>query len=337
MMSLDIVAPVFREEASIATFHAALLEAVAPLAPEYAIRFIYVLDPSPDRTEAILSDLAAADPRITVIVMSRRFGHQAALIAGLDASTGDAVVMLDSDMQHPPSLIPTLVEHWRAGAEIVQTVRRDGQNIAFAKRLTSKIFYRLFEEFSHIEISTGAADFRLLSRRIAEVFRTQLREQNPFFRGLVTWIGYRVVYIPFVPARRAAGRSNYSFSALSAFALNGLFSFSKLPLRVCIVLGFVLGVLSIVGGIALILIYFFIDTTYAPGWATLVALVSFATSMNLFFLGVLGEYIGLIFDEIKNRPRYLIDRTHGTPAPAGAPGGGVPVDGASRAARLIES
>ena len=313
MKTIDIVCPVYREEASITlTFHDALIQATEPLRSEFVSRYIYVIDPSSDRSELLLRDLAEHDSRMTVIVMSRRFGHQAALIAGLDASTADAVVMLDSDMQHPPSLIPTLIEHWKAGADIVQTLRQDAENISFGKRVTSALFYRLFEGFTKIDINSGAADFRLLSRRVADIFRNRLREHNPFFRGLVTWIGYKIVYVPFTPARRAAGRSNYSLSALTVFALNGLCSFSKLPLRVCIGLGLTFAALSLLGGVVYIGLYFFVGSRYAPGWASLFALLSLASSINLFFLGVLGEYVGLIFDEVKDRPRYLIGRTHGT-------------------------
>jgi glycosyltransferase involved in cell wall biosynthesis len=311
MMTIDIVCPVFREEASIGLFHRALLEGTAPLSEEFTLRYIYVVDPSPDRSEALLREIAHQDNRVTVIVMSRRFGHQAALIAGIDASTGDAVVMLDSDMQHPPSLIPTLVQHWKSGADIVQTLRQDGSNISAGKRWSSALFYRLFTRFSKIQINSGAADFRLLSRKVADVFRTELREHNPFFRGLVTWIGYKIVYVPFPPASRAAGQSNYPLYRLFIFALNGLCSFSKLPLRVCIALGFFFALLSLIGGLVLVLLYFMHGNTYVPGWASLFALLAFASSINLFFLGVLGEYVGLIFDEVKNRPRYLIGGTYG--------------------------
>jgi len=313
MKSIDIVCPVFREEASIETFHRALIDATAPLTKDFALRFIYVIDPSSDRSEDLLHQISERDTRVAVIVMSRRFGHQAALIAGIDASKGDAVVMLDSDMQHPPGLIPTLVEHWQSGADVVQTLREDGENISAGKRWTSALFYRLFKKFSKVQINSGAADFRLISRKVAEIFRNQLREHNPFFRGLVTWIGYKIVYVPFAPAKRAGGASNYSLSALTTFALNGLCSFSKLPLRVCIVLGFVLALLSLLGGFVLVLEYFIRGNAVVPGWATLVALNCFGISINLFFLGVLGEYIGLIFDEVKDRPRYLVGRTYGLP------------------------
>jgi dolichol-phosphate mannosyltransferase len=314
MNTIDVICPVYREEASIAEFHRALVDATSACGREYAFHYIYVVDPSPDQSETILRGFADADSRVNVIVMSRRFGHQAALVAGLDASSGDAVIMLDSDMQHPPSLIPTLVELWRGGADIVQTLRQDNHSISLGKRLTSPLFYRLFHRFSDIGIGSGAADFRLLSRRVADVFREQVREHNPFIRGLVTWVGYKTAFVPFTPAKRVGGRSNYSVSSLTIFALNGLCSFSKLPLRVCIGLGIVFSVLSVVGGVGLVLHYFLSQEPYVPGWASLFAALALATSVNLFFLGVLGEYIGLIFDEVKNRPRYLVARTYGAPA-----------------------
>ena len=207
MLKIDIVCPVFREEASIEAFHNALLAATTPLADEYEFRYIYTVDPSPpDRSGEILRAIADRSDNVTVIEMSRRFGHQAAIIAGIDEAKGDAVVMLDSDLQHPPSLIPTLIKHWREGAEIVQTLRQDGANISFGKRVTSRMFYSLFESVTKIDLNSGAADFRLLSRKVANVFRDQIREHNPFFRGLMTWVGYRIAYVPFVPDKRFAGR-----------------------------------------------------------------------------------------------------------------------------------
>lgn len=315
MLKIDIVCPVFREEASIEAFHQALLSATAPLADEYAFRYIYVVDPSPpDRSAEILKGLADQADNVTVIEMSRRFGHQAAIIAGIDESRGDAVVMLDSDLQHPPSLIPTLIRHWRDGAEIVQTLREDDRKISFGKRVTSSLFYKLFESVTKIDLNTGSADFRLLSRKVASVFREQLREHNPFLRGLITWVGYKTVYVSFTPDKRHAGKSNYSVAGLMAFAVNGLCSFSKLPLRMCIYLGLIMGVSSLVFGGVSLFIYFFIESIAVPGWASLFALLSFTGGINLFFLGVLGEYVGIIFDEVKNRPRYLVGNHYGARA-----------------------
>ena len=317
---IDIICPVYREEATILAFHQALEGATEPMREEISFRYVYVVDPSSDRSEEILRDLAERNARVSVIVMSRRFGHQAALVAGLDACGGDAVVMLDSDLQHPPSLIQDLVQHWRNGADIVQAVRQHGAETKIERRLSSEVFYRLFDQLAGMPIRSGAADYRLLSRKVVDVFRDQLREQNPFLRGLVTWVGYDVAYVPFTPGKRAGGQSKYSIATLMTFAANGLFSFSKLPLRFCGLLGLGFAVLSIIGGLANVVIYFLVSDTYAPGWPSLFAFVTFAFGIVLFFLGVIGEYIGLIFDEVKGRPRYLVRTTYGATAAHGSDG-----------------
>jgi polyisoprenyl-phosphate glycosyltransferase len=306
MTRVDVVCPVYREEATILRFHEALTQATRPLGETISFRCIYVVDPGGDRSEELLWDLAKRDPCVAVIVMSRRFGHQAALIAGLDASDGDAVVMLDTDLQHPPALIPALVERWRAGADIVQAIRQDGSETTLHRRMTSDLFYRLVHRFSDIKIRSGAADYRLLSRKVVDIFRDQLPEQNPFLRGLVTWVGFETAYVPFVPEKRIGGTSNYSLSNLVVFAVNGLCSFSKFPLRICVWMGLMIALLSIVGGVVNIVLYFLFSSRYAPGWASLFAFTTFTVGINLFFLGVIGEYVGLIFDEVKRRPRYLV-------------------------------
>lgn len=307
MSSLDVVCPVYREEEAIAAFHGRLVAVLSGLPGTYACRILYVLDPSPDRTEEILTAIAAADPRVEVLVMSRRFGHQMALVAGIDHATGDAVVMLDSDLQHPPELIPELVRHWEEGAEIVQTVRQDGAETGWLKRSTSRWFYSTFLKVGAVELRSGAADYRLLSRRVAQVFRQEMREHNQFLRGLVSWMGYRVVYVPFTPTRRLQGRSKYRPSTLIGFALNGICSFSKVPLRFCIGTGFLLAALSLFGAAIQIWAYF-LSGAEVPGWASLFSVVSFLGGVQLFFLGMMGEYVSLIFDEVKNRPLYLLDK-----------------------------
>src|SRR3954447_12777524 len=179
MRSVDVICPVFREEGVIGMFHERLVAVFDSLAEHFACRVIYVLDPSPDQTESILSAIAAADPRVEVLVMSRRFGHQAALIAGMDYSDGDALIMLDSDLQHPPELIPDLLRHWEGGADIVQMIRQEGGEASRLKGASSRWFYATFLKLSEVDMPSGAADYRLLSRRVNEVFRKELREHNP--------------------------------------------------------------------------------------------------------------------------------------------------------------
>jgi glycosyltransferase involved in cell wall biosynthesis len=307
MQTIDIICPVFEEEETIGHFHGKLSSIADALSSRYLCRIFYVVDPSRDRTEAILKDICSSDPRVELLVMSRRFGHQLALIAGMDHSRGDAVVMLDCDLQHPPELIPRLVEIWEKAADVVQCIRQDGAEQNLLKRWTSRFFYRIFFRIGDIELPVGAADYRLLSRRVVDVLRAQLREHNPFLRGLVSWVGFKIVYVPFTPVQRERGKSKYTASALINFALNGMCSFSKVPLRFCIGAGFILAVTSILSAAIQLAIYF-LGHFDVPGWASLFAAVSLIGGIQLFFLGVVGEYIGLIFDEVKNRPRYVLDR-----------------------------
>ena len=309
MRSVDIICPVFSEEEAISLFHARLAAVMDELSPRYVVTVRYVLDPAPDATELILKSMAEKDSRVEVLVMSRRFGHQAALIAGIDASEADAVVMLDSDLQHPPELIPELVKHWEDGADIVQMIRVSSAETHAVKRLTSNLFYQTFFSIASLQLRQGAADFRLLSRNVADIFRTQIREQNPFLRGLVTWVGFRVHYLSFTPAGRDQGRSKYRFWTLLQFALNGLCSFSKWPLRFCTTAGLGLAIISLLlAGLQVIL--YLLGNVNVPGWASLFFIVSFFGGVQLFSIGVLGEYIGLIFDEVKGRPRYLINQRY---------------------------
>ena len=309
MTILDVICPVYREEEVIASFHARLAKTLDILSDRYTVHITYVVDPSPDRTEEILSSIGQIDKRVAILTMSRRFGHQMALVAGIDHSDGDIIVMLDSDLQHPPELIPELLRHWEEGSEIVQTIRTDGAEINWLKRLTSRWFYAAFTQVGAVNLQPGAADYRLISRRVAEVFRKEIREHNQFLRGLVSWVGYRISFVQFTPVEREQGRSKYRPATLLNFALNGICSFSKVPLRFCIGAGFTLAALSLLAGLVQILIYA-IGSVDVPGWTSLIAMVSFASGVQLFFLGVLGEYVSLIFDEVKDRPLYLLDRQH---------------------------
>jgi polyisoprenyl-phosphate glycosyltransferase len=309
MTILDVICPVYREEEVIGSFHERLAKTLDGLSDKYVVHVTYVVDPSPDKTEELLTSIAAGDPRVEILTMSRRFGHQMALVAGIDHSEGDIVVMLDSDLQHPPELIPELLRHWEDGSEIVQTIRSDGVETNWLKRSTSRWFYATFMKVGAIDLQAGAADYRLISRRVAQVFRKELREHNQFLRGLVSWVGYRVTFVPFTSAKREQGKSKYRPATLLNFALNGICSFSKLPLRFCIGTGFFLAALSLFGGLVQILMYA-TGSIEVPGWASLFAMVSFASGVQLFFLGVLGEYVSLIFDEVKDRPLYLLDRRY---------------------------
>ncbi|ALN93114.1 glycosyltransferase family 2 protein [Lysobacter gummosus] len=319
MKSLQILCPVFREEEIILEFHERLREAVRPLRERYSIAVTYALDPAPDRTEEILLALAERDPEVRVLVMSRRFGHQAALMAGIDTCQADALIMLDSDGQHPPELIPRLVEAWEGGSQIVQTMRRDGNETGFLKRSTSAMFYRLISRIGSIELQSGAADYRLLDRAVVQVIRDRLPETNIFLRGIVAWVGYRISFIEFEPLRRLKGASKYRPSVLVNFAIQGISSFSKTPLRLCTITGLFVAMLSMLAAAGQMAAYFLFGHSDVQGWASLMTFVSLLGGVQLFFMGILGEYLGQIFDEVKRRPRYLI-RTDSAARPDASPG-----------------
>ncbi|HEX5070215.1 MAG TPA: glycosyltransferase family 2 protein, partial [Vicinamibacterales bacterium] len=218
MKLIDIVLPVYNEEAGIAAFHRALLDAVTPLADRYTFRFIYVLDRSSDRTFEVLKDLAARTPRTDVLHLSSRFGHQMSLVAGIDRSSGDALIMMDADLQHPPSVIPALLEKFEGGFDVVQTIRRYGQDAGWLRRQASRLFYALQNALSPVEIKDGMADFRLLSRRVVRVFQNNIREQNQFLRGLFQWVGFRRAEVVFTSAERASGVTKYNLRRLLTFS-----------------------------------------------------------------------------------------------------------------------
>lgn len=317
MKHIQVMCPVFREEEGILAFHTKLTEATQSLQQRYVLTYLYVVDPAGDGTEEILARLAGCDPMVDVIVMSRRFGHQAALLAGIDSTQADALVMLDSDGQHPPELIESLVERWEAGAQIVQTIRRDGIETSFLKRSTSAWFYRVLSGIGSIELKSGAADYRLLDRRVVDIMREDLQERNAFLRGLVAWVGFNIAFVEFQPLRRAYGSSKYRASILFNFALQGISSFSKAPLRMCTVAGMAMSGISVLVGGALVLSYMF-GQVDVPGWATLMTFMALLGGMQLFFIGIIGEYLGQVFDEVKQRPRYIVASRYGGACPSGA-------------------
>jgi polyisoprenyl-phosphate glycosyltransferase len=310
MMTIDIILPVYNEEEGLAIFHAALCTVLASLSPRYTFRVIYVLDRCRDNSLAVLKEIASQDARVTVLQLSSRFGHQMSLIAGLDYSDGDASILMDSDMQHPPRIIPELLERFAQGFDVVQAIRTYDPRIHAGKQLTSHIFYRIQNWLSPIEIPVGAADFRLISRKVRSVFQSSIREQNQFLRGLFQWVGFRQATVEFVSPPRVAGATKYRFLNLLAFSLTGITSFSKIPLRAAAVLGFAISALSVLYALYAIGAYLIVGHL-PPGYTSLIVAVSFIGGLQLTVLGILGEYLGAVFDEVKHRPLYIIDEVIG--------------------------
>jgi dolichol-phosphate mannosyltransferase len=315
---LVVVSPVYNEVDGIAHFVEATLAVLDGL--PYDSQLILVCDGATDGTPAVLDQLQARHPeRITVLHLSRNFGHQAALTAGMDYADGDAMICLDCDMQHPPALIPDLVARWEQGYDIVQAARREIADVSWFKRVTARGFYALLNMLSPTRIEPMASDFRLLSRPVLEVFKRDLRERDRFVRGLVSWVGFRYCCIEFDAPPRFAGRSNYPLGKMLRFARTGVISFSKLPLKIASLLGLIVSGLSLLYGAYGIFAYFFLSRLVIPGWASILVVTTFLGGCQLLFLGLIGEYIATIFDEIKARPVYIVARARGpaaTPRPS---------------------
>jgi polyisoprenyl-phosphate glycosyltransferase len=312
-MIIDIILPVYEEEEGLPVFHEALCGVMDSLSGRHTFRITYVLDRCRDNSLAVLTDIAAKDPRVTVLHLSRRFGHQMSLIAGLDHSDGDASILMDCDMQHPPGVIPRLLEKFEQGYDVVQGIRTYDPRIHPAKQWTSRLFYKIQNLLSPIDIPVGAADFRLISRKVRNVFQKCIREQNQFLRGLFLWVGFRQTTVDFVSPPRVTGSTKYRVLNLFAFSLTGITSFSKVPLRSAAVVGFAISVLSVLYGLFAITVYLTVGHL-PPGYTSLIVAVSFMGGLQLTVLGILGEYLAAVFDEVKRRPLYIVDEVIGRTA-----------------------
>jgi dolichol-phosphate mannosyltransferase len=228
------------------------------------------------------------------------------LVAGIDQSAGDALIMMDADLQHPPAVIPELLARFEDGFDVVQTVRRYSGGTGWFKRQTSTLFYAMQNALSPVEIKDGMADFRLISQRVVKVFQTNVREQHQFLRGLFQWVGFKRCEVSFVSAERAAGTTKYHLRRLISFSIAGIISFSKVPLRFATLAGFSISLLGAVYAVWLLYEYV-IAGGFPPGYASLIMVTLLLGGLQLMFLGVLGEYLGSIFDEVKRRPLYVVD------------------------------
>ena len=302
MKLVSIVVPVYNEEENIRHFYGAVCENMAGL--DYDFELIFVDDGSKDRSRAILRELEKEDSRVQPIFLARNFGHQLALTCGLDHADGDAVITMDGDMQHPPELIPVLLEKWEAGYEVVQTIRQTTEGVSALKKLTSYYYYKLLNMLSSVHIQEGGSDFRLMDRMVVLAFR-RYREHARFIRGMVGAMGYRQIQLEFVAPKRFAGVSKFSPRKMMNFALDGILAYSTLPLRFGLYGGLLCGLLSMALFIH-VLFTKYIANDAVPGWATITGCVLFFGGVQLAILGIIGEYIGRIFEEVKNRPLYLI-------------------------------
>jgi dolichol-phosphate mannosyltransferase len=300
-VDLSVVAPLLNEEGTVRELHRRLTDVLEPLG---SYEIVLVDDGSSDGTWQILRELAAADPRLRLLRLSRNFGHQVAMTAGLDAARGDAVVLMDGDLQDPPELIAELVARWRDGFDVVYAVRDARPGETRYKLWTARLFYRLIGRMSPVDIPPDAGDFRLLGRPAADALRA-MPEQARFLRGMSSWIGFRQVGVGYQRDPRHAGETKYPTRKMVRFAIDAITSFSTTPLRIVGGIGFVL-VVFFVGYFAYTLYErFFTDNTVA-GWTTVIVLLLLVGGAQLIALGVIGQYIARIYDETKRRPLYVV-------------------------------
>ena len=309
---LSVVIPSFNEELVIRETHQRLISALERI-PKVGIEFVYVDDGSDDTTLDILRGIQGADDRVRIVALSRNFGHQVALTAGLEHANGDIVAVIDADLQDPPEAIKEMVDRWRAGADVAYGVRSMRQGEGASKRAFSHVFYRLMNRLSEVPVPLDTGDFRLMDRRVVDALLA-MPEQSRYVRGMVAWTGFHQEPVHFERAPRLAGGTKYSFGKMVRLATDGILSFSVIPLRLASYLGFAASVLAL-AGIVYALVLRLLTDVWVTGWTLLFIAMLFLGGVQLLVLGVIGEYLGRAYGELKRRPLYFVKETVGFPPP----------------------
>lgn len=307
---VSVVAPVFNEEKVVGEFYKRATEAMRGLPADCDYELLFVDDGSRDASLKLLSSYQAADPRVRVVSFSRNFGHQLAITAGVDHAAGDAVVMIDCDLQDPPEVITEMVAKWREGYGVVYGVRRRREGESFFKLFTASLFYRTINKLSSVELPVDSGDFRLMDRKVVDVLK-EIREENRYIRGLVTWIGFRQTSVLYNRDARFAGETKFSLKKMLKFAMDGITSFSEKPLMLSALLGVIITAVSFVLALYIVLSKFFFPGTLIQGWASMIVVIIFLGGVQLLSVGVIGQYIGRIYVEVKNRPLYIVAERYG--------------------------
>ncbi|MGY6274870.1 glycosyltransferase family 2 protein [Methylomonas sp. MgM2] len=301
---ISIIVPTYNEEEVLGEFYSRSTAVLENINMPYEL--VFVNDGSNDKTLSILEDMSERDKRIVIVDLSRNFGKEIALSAGLDIAEGDAIIIIDADLQDPPELIPELITQWRSGYDNVyaRRISRDGES--FLKKTTSYLFYRLIKRISNINIPEDTGDFRLLSRRAVDALK-KLPERHRFMKGLYAWIGYPAIAVDYRRDPRHAGTTKWNYWRLWNFAIEGITSFTEIPLKLATYLGVLIASISFVYGA-----YIIYDTIFfgndVPGYPSLLVTILFLGGIQLIFIGIIGEYLGRAFSEIKQRPLYLINK-----------------------------
>lgn len=310
-IEVSVVVPAYREAGNLRELHRQIASTLA----QERFELVLVDDGSPDDTWREIRALHGEDTRVVGLRLSRNFGHQSALIAGLSVARGAAVITMDADLQHPPSVLPQLLEHWRSGKRIVHTVREDATDTPAWKRTSSRVFYRVFSKLAGLEMRAGLADFRLLDREVLEVL-LHLPERNLFLRGMVQWVGYETAYVPFLCGPRHAGETSYTPRRMISLGWRGINAFSNFPLRFAVGFGLCASLVASYQFAVSVYVSKLTDSA-VPGWASAVGLMSLLFATLFVVLGVIGEYLAQVLDDVRARPRFLISEHLVGPAGSG--------------------
>lgn len=302
---ISFIFPVYNNQPSLELLYKEMRKITDKVSKTYDYEFCFVNDGSPDNSIETLRKLAAKDKNVFVLNLSRNFGHQAAVTAGLDRVTGDAVIIMDADMQDPPAVCLELIAKWEEGFEVVYAQRRTRQD-KFLKKLTANVYYRVLKSMSSVDIPRNTGDFRLVDRKVVEVVK-EMKEYHRFLRGMFSFAGFRQAGVQFDRHARHAGKSEYTVKKLIKLAKDGIFGFSDAPLRFVAKLGYFVSVLSVIGILYVVTLRLFFTHITVPGWTMIVVAIFFMGGVQLIMLGVIGEYIGRIYNEVRHRPNYIVD------------------------------
>lgn len=306
--SYSIIAPVYNEEGNLRELYAQMKQTLDTTGEAWEL--VLVNDGSRDRSMEIMQALQQQDPRIKIVDFAKNFGHQLAVTAGLDYAQGDAVVIIDADLQDPPAVILQMIKQWKQGYQVVYAVRSERRGESWFKEFTAKAFYRIIYRITDVDIPLDTGDFRLMDRKVVDTLKT-MRERHRFIRGMTSWVGFKQTGVEYVREERFAGETHYPFRKMFKFALDAITGFSYLPLQIATYAGFSIAGLSAVATLVVIYARLFLESKAFLGQATTLVVVLFLGGIQLITLGIIGEYLGRIYDEVKGRPLYIVSRTSG--------------------------